>query len=49
MSIFNSSLVPTEGLLPSYGDEQIQILAKFYEKEAEVQYAGMTHLTSTAW
>ena len=43
MSIFNPSLLPTEDTLPSYGNEQIKILAEFYGKEAEVQYAGMTY------
>ena len=43
MSIFNPSLLPTEDSLPSYGNEQIKILAEFYGKEAEVQYAGATY------
>ena len=43
MSIFNSTLLPTEDSLPSYGNEQIKILANFYGKEAEVQYAGITY------
>ena len=42
MSIFNPSLLPTEDSLPSYGNEQIQVLAEFYGK-AEVQCAGMTY------
>ena len=43
MSIFNHSLLPTEDSLPSYGNEQIKILAEFCGKEAEVQYAGATY------
>ena len=43
MSIFNPSLSPTEDSLPSYGNEQIKILAEFYGKETGVQYAGMTY------
>ena len=43
MSIFNPSLLPTEDSLPSYGNEQIKILAEFYGKAAEVQYAGTTY------
>ena len=43
MSIFNPSLLPTEDSLPSYGNKQIKVLAEFYGKEAEVQYAGMTY------
>ena len=43
ISIFNPSLLPTEDSLPSYGNEQITILAEFYGKEAEVQCAGMTY------
>ena len=35
MSLFNPSLLPTEDSLPSYGNEQIQVLAEFYGK-AEV-------------
>ena len=41
MSIFNPTLLPTEDSLPSYGNEQFKILANFYGKEAEVQYAGI--------
>ena len=43
MSIFNHCLLPTEDSLPSYGNEQIKILAEFYGQEAEVQCAGMTY------
>ena len=43
MSIFSPSLLPAEASLPSYGSEQIKILAKFYGKEAEVEYAWTTY------
>ena len=43
MSIFNPSLLTNEDSLSSYGKEQIKILAEFYGKEAEVQYAWMTY------
>ena len=42
VSIFNPSLLPNESLL-SYGNELIKILAEFYGKQAEIQYAGMTY------
>ena len=42
MSIFNPTLLPIEDSLPSYGNEQIKVLANFYGKEAEVQYADIT-------
>ena len=42
MSIFSPSL-PAEASLPSYGSEQIKILAEFYGKEAEVEYAWTTY------
>ena len=37
MSIFNPSLLPSEDSLPSDSNEQIQVLADYYGKEAEVQ------------
>ena len=43
MSIFSTSLLPAEASLPSYGSEQIKILAEFYGKEAEVEYALTTY------
>ena len=43
MSIFSPSLLPAEASLPSYGSEQIKILAEFYGKEAEVEYALTTY------
>ncbi len=43
MSIFSPSLLPAEAFLPSYGNEQIKILAEFYGKEAEVEYALTTY------
>ncbi len=43
MSIFNPSLLPTEDSLHSYGTEEIKVLAEFYGKEAQVQYAGITY------
>ena len=43
MSIFSPSLLPVEAFLPSYGSEQIKILAEFYGKEAEVEYAWTTY------
>ncbi len=43
MSIFNPFLLPTEDSLHSYGTEEIKVLAEFYGKEAQVQYAGITH------
>ena len=43
MSIFSPSLLPAEASLPSYGSEQIKILAEFYGKEAEVECALMTY------
>ena len=43
MSIFSPSLLPTEASLPSYSSEQIKILAGFYGKEAEVEYALTTY------
>ena len=42
MSIFSPSL-PAEAFLPSYGSEQIKILAGFYGKEAEFEYAWTTY------
>ena len=47
MSIFSPSLIPAEASLPSYGSEQIKILAEFYGKEAVVEYA-LTTYTSPA-
>lgn len=47
MSMFNPSLLPTEDSLPSYGNEEICVLAEFCGKEAEVQYWGDLH--SIAW
>ena len=43
MSIFSPSLLPAEASLPSYGSEQIKILAEFYGKEVEVEYAWATY------
>ena len=43
MSIFSPSLLPAEASLPSYGSEQIKILAEFYGKEAEVEYVLTTY------
>ena len=43
MSIFSPSLPPAEASLPSYGSKQIKILAEFYGKEAEVEYALTTY------
>ena len=43
MSIFSPSPLPTEASLPSYGSEQIKILAEFYGKEAEVEHAVTTY------
>ena len=43
MSIFSPSLLLTEASLPSYGSEQIKILAEFYGKEAEVEYTLTTY------
>ena len=43
MTIFSLSLPPAEASLPSYGSEQIKILAEFYGKEAEVEYALTTY------
>ena len=43
MSIFSPSLLPAEASLPSYCSEQIKILAEFYGKEEEVEYALMTY------
>ncbi len=43
MSIFNPFLLPTEDSLHSYGTEEIKVLAEFYGKEAQVQYAGITY------
>ena len=43
MSIFSPSLLPAEASLQSYGSEQIKILAEFYGKEAEVEYAFTTY------
>ena len=43
MSIFSHSLLPAEASLPSYGSEQIKILAKFYGKEVEVEYTLTTY------
>ena len=43
MSIFSPSLLPADASLPSYGSQQIKILAEFYGKEAEVEYAWMTY------
>ena len=42
MSIFSLSLLPAEASLPSYGSKLIKILAEFYGKEAEVEYALTT-------
>ena len=43
MSIFSPSLLPAEASLPSYGSEKIKILAEFYGKEVEVEYALTTN------
>ena len=45
MSTFNPSLLLTEDLLQSYGNELIHIHAECYGKKAKVQYAGMTFIS----